>query len=879
MKLLRLRLRDFRGVTNREVEFTAPGVTVLAGPNEIGKTSIAEALNLVLEELDSSKKKGIRAVQPVDRDVGPEVELEAQAGPYHFTIRKRFLRNEETILSVAQPRSETWTGREAHQRMRAILEESVDLDLWKALRIDQGGGTQQMKPGGERWLTAALDRAAGDVGTSALGDTLFDASGIEKDRFFTPKEGRETGDLGAAREAGDEAERRAREAQERLGRFEKHLEEAESFRTSISTLDDHLREAAETVRQRSTERREVERLERECERLRTQRAEAETALQAATREHEARLGAVEGVNAIDSQIADATERRTALATELAAAERRVQVASEEYAVIKKTAEEAESVDQLQAADFEYHRDKLDRDMLRERLERIATALTDLEAAEATLQGTRVNEAEMEVLKEAELAARIAEARHSTDAASIEFSATAATAVEIDGKSVSVPVGDPVRLPVLRPIRVDMSPTLDLTVRPGVEAGQLEAEAGRATNHLVDLLSDLGVSSVREAETAFAAQTEADVTAQRARAVIEENVRDLSGPDEVRRRLANLSRRVEAYESERGSDPPLPATFDEAQQMRDRAHVAVLQAERDRQDHQEAFETANEILRARRSDLPAVEEEIRLRQEERARRQDELEKRRAERSDNDVERGAQAAEERCAELQERLVEGEEMLDLLDPANVLLFAETAEQALAQSQEELEESKRRLASVDGILREQGGEGLAEQADNAAATAEWAARRLADTERRARAAKLLYETLAAERVRLRLAYLAPLARRINDFGQIVFGQTFEAVIDDDFRIVSRSLNGITIPFESLSHGAKEQLGVISRLAVGMLVSDEGGVPIIIDDALGYADPKRLEAMGAVLQVAGRVCQVIVLTCVPDRYHHIGELNLVSLD
>ena len=205
MRLLRLRIRDFRGVADREVEFAAPGVTVLAGPNEIGKTSTAEALNLVLEELDSSKKSAIRAVQPVGRDVGPEVELEALSGPYRFTIRKRFLRHEETVLTVAEPRSETLTGRDAHQRMRAILDESVDLDLWKAVRIDQGSGTQQLDPGDQRWLTAALDRAAGDVGASALGDTLFEAAGIEMHRFLTTQ-GRETGGLRSARKVAAEEE-------------------------------------------------------------------------------------------------------------------------------------------------------------------------------------------------------------------------------------------------------------------------------------------------------------------------------------------------------------------------------------------------------------------------------------------------------------------------------------------------------------------------------------------------------------------------------------------------------------------------------------------------------------------------------------------------
>lgn len=50
-----------------------------------------------------------------------------------------------------------------------------------------------------------------------------------------------------------------------------------------------------------------------------------------------------------------------------------------------------------------------------------------------------------------------------------------------------------------------------------------------------------------------------------------------------------------------------------------------------------------------------------------------------------------------------------------------------------------------------------------------------------------------------------------------------------------------------------------------------ETGEPLILDDALGYSDPGRLEAMGAVLALAGRSCQVILLTCYPERYRHVG--------
>jgi uncharacterized protein YhaN len=49
-------------------------------------------------------------------------------------------------------------------------------------------------------------------------------------------------------------------------------------------------------------------------------------------------------------------------------------------------------------------------------------------------------------------------------------------------------------------------------------------------------------------------------------------------------------------------------------------------------------------------------------------------------------------------------------------------------------------------------------------------------------------------------------------------------------------------------------------------------------DDALGYTDPERLCLMGAVLAKAAKECQIIIFTCVPDRYGNIGEATVVSM-
>src|SRR4029079_7577516 len=100
MRILGITLKDYRGVADRTVTFAPTGVTVVEGPNEIGKSSIAEALDRIIEDLDSSGTKRIQAIKPVDRDVGPEIAVEIESGPYAFRYRKRYLKQPVTELQV-----------------------------------------------------------------------------------------------------------------------------------------------------------------------------------------------------------------------------------------------------------------------------------------------------------------------------------------------------------------------------------------------------------------------------------------------------------------------------------------------------------------------------------------------------------------------------------------------------------------------------------------------------------------------------------------------------------------------------------------------------------------------------------------------------------
>jgi hypothetical protein len=186
--------------------------------------------------------------------------------------------------------------------------------------------------------------------------------------------------------------------------------------------------------------------------------------------------------------------------------------------------------------------------------------------------------------------------------------------------------------------------------------------------------------------------------------------------------------------------------------------------------------------------------------------------------------------------------------------------------------------LRLVTAHLKVYGTEGRKGQLDSAATEREHAEAEYLRVHRRARAAQLLRSVMARHRDATRMRYVDPFRDQVERLGRIVFGDTFEVEIDSQLRICSRTLSGRTVPYESLSGGAKEQLGIVARLAGAAMVAKEDSVPVVIDDALGFTDPDRLIRMGAVFDAVGGDGQVIVLTCSPQRYQSVAAAHHIEL-
>ena len=292
----------------------------------------------------------------------------------------------------------------------------------------------------------------------------------------------------------------------------------------------------------------------------------------------------------------------------------------------------------------------------------------------------------------------------------------------------------------------------------------------------------------------------------------------------------------------------------------------------------ALESARATQQQAREDL--IREEAELRHLE-ARRDDASTRLEAARADTPDEKigeavtGATAAFEKCV-IEKDAVDKE--LELADAAGLDARLGNARAVVTRLTKENGDLDEELTRLSTLLDDRLAGGTYDRLSEARARLEQAQARQASRQRAADAVSLLRNTLNRHRAEAQLRYVAPFRERIEALGRLVFGPDLAVEVTPELNIASRTLAGETVPFQSLSSGAREQLSLLGRLACAQLVQPGEGVPLIIDDALGFADPDRLTRLGAVLNRVGEGVQTIILTCQPERFDQIGGAHVIRL-
>ncbi|MDT5326573.1 MAG: hypothetical protein QOF25_3725 [Mycobacterium sp.] len=868
MKLHRLTLRNYRGIAHRDIEFPDRGVVVISGANEIGKSSMIEALDLLLHSKDRSTRKEVKQVKPTHVDEGAEIAAVISTGPYRFEYFKRFHKRPVTELTVTEPRREQLTGDEAHDRVQAILTETVDIDLWQAQRVLQSGATAPVDLSGCDALSRALDVAAGQaVALSGAEPLLVDRIDAEYRQYFTAT-GRPTGDWGtaitglrAAECSVAECEAAVAEVDDavaRHGELTDRLVRATLDRANAAKRLDAARAAAETVKELT-------------ERLVHARALADAAEQQ-------RAASVAALDARGRLRADLDARAATIADLERSAE---QAGAEETAAREvKAAADAGLVEAKAAVDacqvrVDTARRAVEQIAHREQAERLAAKLTKIDAADRELlgidrdlAGIALVDGSMRGLETAAAAVELAAARAESASARVELIAAADVELRIAGEVVALAAGQSWSASAAGSTDVELPGVLTVRVLPGEPAADAQAVLNAARAHLAAKLERAGAADVDAARMLDQRRRDLLAFGDRVRATREA----LTGDDSVAGMRAHLAELREAQPTDVPGDAEGARAELEAATADHRRAVAKCDVRR------EGATSAAAAAMDQTTRATVLREQLNTAKTELTRVGELLAAQRQSASDDALSVRADTAAESAREVATGMQAVETELAGVAPVAVaeeLDGAVRCHDALVRAHDEIGEQ---LRDTTAQLRAYGTQGRRGQLDAAQIELQHTVAEHARLGRRAGAVHVLRSVMLRHRDDARLRYVEPFRAEVQRLGRIVFGADFEVEIDAELRICSRTLAGRTVPYDSLSGGAKEQLGIVARLAGAALVAKEDGVPVLIDDALGFTDADRLTKMGEVFDAVGGDGQVIVLTCSPERYAAVGDAQHIEL-
>ena len=877
MLIRRIRIQDFRKLRGPVcLDGLGDGLTVIAGDNEDGKSTVLEAIRAALFCRHRASDEFVRSLAPFGcTGARPAVELDFELGGVTWHLRKAFCQKPyEAVLVAGGGGNLSFKGDAAEEELGRLLglprgsrgaTKPVEQGVWGLFWVSQGtafepGGA--VNDGSRATLSGALEDELGRVLGGDAAPGLLERIRQRCDALFTESRNVARGDLKLARDAREAAHKEVAGLESALADYQGKLAELQRLREERARHDREqtLAQAEAAVRSAQQEQRQIEEWHR-----RAQQAAREAEL-AQARFEQARIAWRARHDAIQAATAAAGEE-AALAAELAGARQRLEPAQARLGEAEAALQAARQRRQTAEARFAEADLALRRARLCAELEADGQALRAAEAAAAAAAQAAAaaaaipaDDAAIAALRGGIAAAREASARLDAAATQVVFTPEAGQRVFIAGREV--PAGQPLRLAAETVLHVEGFGAI--VVRPGGEdLAERQRAAEAAARAVAAMLARCGVADADAAEVAHARrrqhQLDAGTERRAAEALAPRGLAALRAA--VAARAAELAALPAAAA---GGGPVLADAEAAAETARQEREAAVRQLDQSQQARdgcaRDGEQAANAELSARtRCETAAV----RMRELQQA-----LLEARSKAADTTLLAALKDEEANVAAANGLLAQARDAVQGCTPATVADRLAAVQGRLAETQDRLRRLDNDVRDREGELRGLGRSGLEDELAAAQGGLQRAERKLMAVEADAAALRLLYDTLRTAEQDARRSFAGPITRRMSPYLRTLFPGCELDFAADTLELRHLRRDGCDEPFSRLSIGTREQLAVLTRLAFAELLGERGQpAAVILDDALVYSDRGRLRRMQQELLRAAERMQVLVLTCRPDDY------------
>lgn len=871
MKLKRLRIENFKRFRAPfELSGFADGLNLFVAPNEAGKSTVAEAIRAAFfERHKSSSVSGLRPWS--DGSATPSVEIEFELGGKPARLNKAFLGKKRCELSID---GKAWDGPVAEDHLAELLGFSFagkgasspeHMGIPGLLWIRQGTSHELSKAVvfASDHLRNALGETFGEL-ASTSGDDVIKAVEAERNELLTPstesprgayldarnrRSALETqlaalhGEIEAYRNAvdrlaglrrdheRDDAARPWQALRGQLALAQARLDDARGLSDRKAAHDVALKQATAQV---CALRAQLQTMERDEDALGVREAKLKSA-------EECLLQAQPQLQAWEPRYAAAVQAGIQARQRLLAARQAAARAAQEKAVADLTA-------QVAALQQSQGKAQLEQDRLT-RLQADALALA-------------IPAGELKRLRDGSERLRTAQARLDAVSTALEFELEPGAKVRIANAELT----GSKRLTVVARTGIDIEGIGRITVLPGGEdLESLVGDRDRQRDELTSMLQSLGVASLAAAEERERLHGQRVGEAKAAEAVLAAHApMGLAAlATEVAAQTARLTEARQSLEAQPDATDVGPSV------------LTVSQAESEEAAARTALDDASGKLNEARLAVSEASTQVKAAQDEFAAVKATL---------DDPQRAGRKAQVSLA-LTDALAQettaqarADELAGQLRTVNLSVLQQDVER-LDRSATQVEAAHAQRAAeiirLEADLEAKGALGQEEAAAEKQQELEQVERRYTELDRRAKALNHLLKLLSEKRSALARRLRAPLQKHLNHYLQILFpGASIEVGEDlSPGRITRIGTHGAESgEFEELSVGAREQMGVVARLAYADLLQ-EAGKPtlLILDDALVHTDTERLDQMKRVLYDAAARHQILIFSCHPQAWQDLG--------
>ena len=904
MRLLSARVRDYRRHRDLPISFD-PRFTVIAGPNQSGKSTLAEALHRALFLPVKTGGELLKGMQSDPFLAEPEVEISFEAAGERWELRKRFAGTRGSA-SLRDSAGRSLQGEDAEERLAELIGTA-------AVARNRGAGDQLKERWGHLWVwqgsassnplgpnAASYDhdrlverlQAGADLGVQSPLDlavlediqnrwaTIYTAGGTN--RAPQVKTGSSLhnarkaaigaqDDLEAIRDQIDQqaaAEQVFQEAEAQLQRVRQALPPLQAQR---SELDQKLKRSQELEAAIAVEKPQLQGAQKDRDDLDKDRTQLQ--------ELQKQVSTLEAAKAPDMETLEALKKQLPV-LDAARGQAQEQLDAQQQAVAKAT-REATAIETLQKG--------LGQLQEQQRLEQQLAALAANQARCDELQAEiarlpALTAGDVETLRRLETARRDARVRAEALSAGIEV-IRAGRPVRVDGLELAA--GS--RQLLSEPATVQVGDDVELRLTPGDGSNAAEAATvlAEAEGMFQAELHRWQLTTVDEVATAE--RRCSDLTAEQQRLIEQRGGAD---PEALRRRLQELVHGPEAQvaldaadaalrgEALEGRLRDLEQQLIEARQQRDTAtkteqqqQALVKQSSADLDAQNKLIATSEADLRERENKSLAARTLIQALHERHG-------------SFEALAAALGQSEQRCKELQSKLEELEDELAKLGTESLKARAAEIDKEIGTLDGQEREATEARIRAESRLHGDGQVDLQAELEQKQAELE---SRLEDQERLEKEAgmlTLLRRLLEEEQNAMATQYTAPLTERIGRYLAEVFPDAPQTSLSYDARSGFKELqwrlgNEAAFGFDVLSTGAREQFAAALRVTMAEVLAEayDCTLPVLFDDAFANSDPERQAGVYRMLQqAADQGLQVILLTCDPERSQGIERASNINL-